>query len=84
MSLSATPVRTGRPEPSLQPVVGARRLDRRTEAEHLRMEVMAAGQDMQSIADRIYAALIDGDLRRVEHHAGRLAALGGEYAKGGI
>lgn len=60
-----------------------RKVDRRTEAEELRMEVIAAGHDMVSIAHRIYAAVVDGDLNRIEQHAGRLAVLGGEYAKGG-
>jgi hypothetical protein len=53
-----------------------RKMDRRSECDELRMELRAAGSDMQTIADRIYAALIDGDLRRIEHHAGRLASMG--------
>ena len=59
-----------------------RKLDRRTVEEELRMEVCAAGQDMQAIANRIYGHLIDGDLRRIEYEAGRLSALGMAYATG--
>ena len=59
----------------------ARKQDRRTEREELRMEIRAAGQDMQSIGRRIYTALIGGHLKTVEHEAGRLIALGGQYAK---
>ena len=59
-----------------------RKADRRTEAEELRMEVRAAGQDMVAIAQRIYMHLIDGDLRRIEYEAGRLSAIGSSYATG--
>lgn len=60
-----------------------RKLDRRTVEEELRMEVCAAGQDMQAIASRIYTHLIAGDLRRIEHEAGRLSSLGAAYALSG-
>jgi hypothetical protein len=59
-----------------------RKLDRRTEADDLRMELRAAGSDMQSIAHRIYSHLIAGDLRRIEYEAGRLSSLGIAYATG--
>jgi hypothetical protein len=59
-----------------------RKPDRRTEAEELRMEVRAAGQDMVAIAQRIYSHLIDGDLRRIEYEAGRLSAIGIAYVRG--
>lgn len=58
-----------------------RKPDRRTETEELRMEIRAAGMDMASIGRRIYAALIGGNLKTIEHEAGRLIALGAEYAK---
>lgn len=59
----------------------ARKQDRRTELEELRMEVRAAGMDMIAIGQRIYSALAGGHLKTVEHEAGRLVTLGQGYAK---
>jgi hypothetical protein len=59
----------------------ARKADRRTETEELRMEIRAAGQDMVSIGQRIYALLVGGHYKAVEHEVGRLVTLGSAYAE---
>lgn len=61
-------------------IAGSRKADRRTEAEELRMEVRAAGQEMQAFAIRIRYALQAGDLYTVNRFAARLEAIGSGYA----
>lgn len=61
-----------------------RRLDRRSEAEELRMELRAAGQEMKAIAQRIHAALVADLPLEANQHAGRLWALGNQYEMGDI
>lgn len=57
-----------------------RKPDPRTEAEELRMEVTAAGQEMRAMAERISNALVAGHYRTAQHYAARLWVLGDGYA----
>ncbi len=59
--------------------VRARKADKRTEAEELRMEVLAAGSEMVAMSNRIVNALTVGDMHSAMHFAGRLGALGQSY-----
>jgi hypothetical protein len=57
----------------------ARKHDRRSEADELRLEVIAAGQEMKAMATRISSALIADDLHAAHHFASRLWTLGHSY-----
>lgn len=57
-----------------------RKPDRRTELEDLRMELIAAGQEMRAMAERISNSLVAGDLHTAQHFAARLWTLGDGYA----
>jgi hypothetical protein len=62
-------------------VLRERKADRRSEADELRMEVRAAGQEMVAMANRIHNALIADDIRSADHYTNRLAFLGHRYAQ---
>jgi hypothetical protein len=57
----------------------ARKADRRSEADELRLEVIAAGQEMKAMATRITSALVADDLHSAHHFASRLWTLGHSY-----
>lgn len=59
--------------------VRARKHDRRTEAEELRMELRAAGSEMVAMSLRLTAAIEADDLFSAHHFAKRLGYLGQGY-----
>lgn len=81
MALRAAPPLPKHDGPFLA-VVGDRKADRRTEAEELRMEIVACGQEMKAMAIRISNALAADDLHSAQHYAGRLWVLGSTYTDG--
>lgn len=64
-------------------VLRARKHDKRSEAEELRMEIVAAGQEMVAMATRITSAVVSEDWHSALHFASRLAVLGRGYTNGG-
>jgi hypothetical protein len=78
MALDAAPRPIAALRPSLR-VVGGRKPDARTEADELRLEVIAAGQEMKAMATRITSALVADDLHSAHHFASRLWTLGHSY-----
>ena len=57
----------------------ARKADKRTETDDLRLEVVAAGQEMKAMATRISSALVADDIHSAHHFASRLWSLGHSY-----
>lgn len=65
--------------PVLLDTIRRRKADRRSEADELRLEVHAAGQEMKAMATRITNALVAGDTHSAHHFASRLWTLGHSY-----
>jgi hypothetical protein len=78
VALNHAPRPIAAPGPSLTLLRG-RKADKRTELDELRLEVIAAGQEMKAMATRITSALVADDLHSAHHFASRLWTLGHSY-----
>lgn len=79
MAVSAAPTLI-RPQRGALVPFRARKPDRRTEAEELRIELMAMGQEMQLISQRICTLIESGHITVAHQTAVRLGCLGASYA----